>query len=83
MGLKRGRLKGRSRKRNVQGTAGKMQARVNLECPSTQYLRTLVPNTTKGMVVETRVLKYWVLGPSGECGALLAHPGRLPTDLEA
>ena len=35
------------------------------EGPSTQYLRSLVPNTIKGMVFATRVLKYWVLGPSG------------------
>ena len=34
------------------------------EGPSSQYLRTLVPNTIKGMVFGTRVLKYWVLGPS-------------------
>ena len=35
------------------------------EGPSTQHLRTLVPKTSKGMVVGTRVLKSWVLGPSG------------------
>ena len=34
------------------------------EGPSTQHLRTLVPNTSKGMVFRTRDLKYWVLGPS-------------------
>ena len=33
--------------------------------PSTQYLRTLVPKTLMGMVFGTRVLKCWVLGPSG------------------
>ena len=33
--------------------------------PSTQYLRTLVPKANKGMVFGTRVLQYWVLGPSG------------------
>ena len=33
--------------------------------PSTQYLRSLVPNTIKSMVFGTRNLKYWVLGPSG------------------
>ena len=38
--------------------------------PNTQYLRTLVPNTTKSMAFGTRVLKYWVLGPSGESIAL-------------
>ena len=32
------------------------------EGPSTQHLRTLVPNAIKGMVLETRVLKYWILG---------------------
>ena len=32
---------------------------------STQYLRTLVPNTIEGMAFETRDLKCWVLGPSG------------------
>ena len=36
-----------------------------LEGPSTQYLRTLVPNTIKSMVFGTRDLKYWVFGPSG------------------
>ena len=35
------------------------------EGPSTQYLRTLVPKSTTLMVFGTRVLKYWVLGPSG------------------
>ena len=35
------------------------------EGPSTQYLRTLVPKTIALMVFGTRVLKYWVLGPSG------------------
>ena len=35
------------------------------EGASTQYLRTLVSNTIKGMVLGTRILKYWVLGPSG------------------
>ena len=35
------------------------------EGPSTQYLRTLVPNTIKSKVFGTRNLKYWVLGPSG------------------
>ena len=33
--------------------------------PSTQYSRTLVPNTIQGIVFGTRVLKYWVRGPSG------------------
>ena len=36
------------------------------EGPSTQYLRPLVPNTIKSMVFGTRVLKCWVLGPSGQ-----------------
>ena len=35
------------------------------EGPSTQHLRTLVPKAIDGMVFGTRVLKYWVLGPSG------------------
>ena len=35
------------------------------EGPSTQYLRSLVPKTILLMVFGTRVLKYWVLGPSG------------------
>ena len=30
-----------------------------------KYLRTLGPNTMKSMVLGTRNLKYWVLGPSG------------------
>ena len=34
------------------------------EVPSTRYVRALVPNTTKGMLFGTRVLEYWVLGPS-------------------
>ena len=33
--------------------------------PSTLYLRTLVPNTIKSMVVGARDLKYCVLGSSG------------------
>ena len=39
---------------------------LSTEGPSTQYSRTLVPNTIKGMVFGTRNLKYLVLGPSGE-----------------
>ena len=39
----------------------------SLRGPSTQYFRTLVPKTLKGVVVEIRVLVYWVLGPSGLC----------------
>ena len=38
----------------------------NSESPSTQYLRTLVPKTIPLVVFGTRVLKYWVLGPSGK-----------------
>ena len=34
--------------------------------PSTQYLRCLVPKTIVLMVLETRELKYLVLGPSGQ-----------------
>ena len=33
--------------------------------PSTQYLRTLVPKTIPSRVFGTRVLQYWVFGPSG------------------
>ena len=35
------------------------------EGPSTQYLRFLVPTATPFLVFGTRVLKCWVLGPSG------------------
>ena len=35
------------------------------EGPSNQDIRTLVPKAIKGMVFGTRVLIYWVLGPSG------------------
>ena len=35
------------------------------EGPSSQYLRTLVPKAIKAMVLGTRDLTYWVLGPSG------------------
>ena len=35
------------------------------EGPSTQYSRTLVPNTISSMVFGTRNLKSWVLGLSG------------------
>ena len=45
------------------------------EGPSTQCLRTLVPKAIKGMVVGTRVLKYWVLGPSG-LGFIVYYPKR-------
>ena len=38
----------------------------NPERPSTQYLRSLVPNTSKSMVSGTINLKHWVLGPSGK-----------------
>ena len=55
------------------------------EGPSTQYLRTLVPNTIKGMVFGTRDLRYWVLRPSGN-NIVLKHicplspmANRLPT----
>ena len=36
------------------------------EGPSTQYLRTLVPKTIPFMAFGTRVLKCWVLAPSGQ-----------------
>ena len=35
------------------------------EGPSTQYSRTLGPKTIPLMAFGTKVLKYWVLGPSG------------------
>ena len=38
----------------------------NQEGPSTQYLWPFVPNNNMSMVFETRVLKYGVLGPSGQ-----------------
>ena len=38
----------------------------NPKGPSTQSVRTLVPKTIKSLVFETRTLKYWVLGPSGQ-----------------
>ena len=44
------------------------------EGPSTQYLRTLVPKTIPSMVFGTRVLKYWVLGPSGFVWVYTAEP---------
>ena len=34
------------------------------EGPSTLHVRTLVPKAITGMVLGTKVLKYWVLGPS-------------------
>ena len=36
--------------------------------PSTQYSRPLAPKTISLVVFGTRVLKYWVLGPSGLVG---------------
>ena len=36
------------------------------EGPSTQYLRSLIPKAIPLMVFGTRVLQYWVLGPSGK-----------------
>ena len=30
-----------------------------------KILRTLVPNTMRGMVLGARALQYWVLGPFG------------------
>ena len=58
------------------GNSAKLDIQANLmnspnrnpEGPSTQYLRTLVPDTIKSMVLGTRSLKYWVLGPSGGRG---------------
>ena len=57
---------------------GRLQESCYLEGPSTQYSRTLVPKASKGMVFGTRVLKYWVLGPSGgwfpECRSRSKQP---------
>ena len=38
----------------------------NPEGESTQYLKTLVLKTMPLMVFGNRILKYWVLGPSGK-----------------
>ena len=42
-----------------------------LQGPSTQYSGTLVSRTIKSMVLGTRNLKYWALGPSGLDAALM------------
>ena len=44
--------------------------------PSTQHLGTLVPQTMKGRVFDTKDLTYWVLGISG--GLLLRNLGSTP-----
>ena len=49
--------------RNPQQTPNKPL--VYPEGPGTQYLSSLVPNTSRGTVWGTRNLKYWILGPSG------------------
>ena len=46
-------------------SAGGSEEDYSPEGPSTQYLRTLVPQTIFQMVFGTRVLKYAILGPSG------------------
>ena len=54
--------------------------------PSTQYFRTLAPATIPSMVLGTRVLKSWVLGPSGlhTCGRLeLLLPQQVSLHYEA
>ena len=53
------------------------------EGPSTQYLRTLVPKAIKGRVFGTRVLKYWVLGPSGYAAEIIfrALKGMIPVPM--
>ena len=49
------------------------------ENPSTQSLRSLVLKTIPQMVFWTRILKYWVLGPSGNVLATLkAQVASLP-----
>ena len=37
----------------------------HIHSPTTQYLRTLFPESMEGMVLGTRDLKCWVLGASG------------------
>ena len=53
------------------------------EGASTQDLRSLVPNTIEGMVLETRSLKYWVLGPSTSQGLTKIQSSASPSRLEA
>ena len=43
---------------------------LNLEGPSTQYLRIPAPTATKGMFFGTRYFKHWVLGPSWKDSSL-------------
>ena len=47
------------------GLYSKMKSICHPEGPHTQYLGTLVPKTIPLMALGIRVLKYWVLGPSG------------------
>ena len=44
------------------------------EGPSSQYLRPLVPKTIQGVFFGSRILKYWVLGPSGSAGSAVDAP---------
>ena len=48
-------------------TGGHLQRRRGPESPRTQHLRIiLVSKAITGMALESRVLKCWVLGPSGK-----------------
>ena len=52
--------------------------------PSTQYLRFPVPKTTHDMALGTRVLKQWVLRPSGvRIPEQSTPPGLMPSCTEA
>ena len=44
------------------------------EGPSTQYLKSLVPNTIESMAFGTRNLKYWLLGSSGSVSPRVRVP---------
>ena len=49
---------------------------------SIQYLRLLVPKTIPSTVFGTRVLKYWVLGPSGKISSRTHKPRPEPRILQ-
>ena len=54
------------------------KSRIPASCfAGTQYLRTLVPKTIPLMLFGPRVLKYWVLGPSGVLFVLKVSPETL------
>ena len=64
-GVGKRRIRSRLLLRHCFGASVNTFARLDPEGPSTQCLRSLVPNTIKSMVFGTRDLKYCVLGPSG------------------